>query len=144
MSPHRAERAHLPGDAAGGRPGWQDRITGAVDANERAKADRRGAGMRNWPARLTMVSDIEFRRLLRQAADARGMSATGYARRATAAFVASDLGLDFSSVCALLPKPSPPEGTMKGLPKEEHPLRHPGRWVDDGIGHGSWRVCPDD
>lgn len=96
--------------------------------------------MKNWPARLTVVCDIEYRRLLRAAADARGMSAVGYVRRATAAFIAHDLDLPFEAVAALTPKPSPPEGTMKGLPAEQRPMYNPGKWRDDGAGHGSWVV----
>lgn len=96
--------------------------------------------MRNWPARITVVSDVEFRRLLRAAADRRGISASGYVRRAVSAFVAADLGLPWEQVCAHVPKPSPPEGTMRALPREQHPLYNPGRWVDDGAGYGSWSV----
>ena len=141
MSPHTAPRKHLPGDAAGGRPGWEDRLLALVHDDQREKADRRGAGMKNWPARLTVVCDIEFRRLLRAAADARGMSAVGYVRRATSAFIASDLDLPFEAVAALTPKPSPAEGAMKGLPIDERPMNNPGKWRDDGVGHGSWVVC---
>jgi hypothetical protein len=99
--------------------------------------------MKNWPARLTVVCDIEYRRLLRQAANARGMSATGYVRRATSAFIAADLDLPFEAVVALTPKPTPPEGAMKGMPADQHPLRNPGKWRDDGLGHGVWQVCAD-
>jgi hypothetical protein len=97
--------------------------------------------MKNWPARLTVVCDIEYRVLLREAADRRGMSAAGYARRATTAFIAADLDLPFEVVAALTPQPAPPEGTMT-LPVEQRPIRNPGKWRDDGLGHGSWRVCP--
>lgn len=99
--------------------------------------------MKNWPARLTLVCDIEFRRVLREAADRRGMSAVGYVRRATAAFIAADLELPFEAVVALTPKPSPAEGTMKGLPVAERPIYNPGKWRDDGVGHGTWLVCSD-
>lgn len=144
MSLHRASRDHLPGDAAGGRPGWEDRLVHLVNDAERAKADRRGAGMRNWPARIMLVSDIGFRRLLRQAAEARGMSASGYARRAAAAFIAHDLGLPFEQVCALTPRPAPPDGPMRvGMRPEERPVNNPGRQVDDGAGFGTWLVCDD-
>jgi hypothetical protein len=96
--------------------------------------------MKNWPARLTVVCDIEFRRLLRAAADQRGMSAVGYVRRATAAFIASDLEIPFEAVAALTPKPAAPEG-IKSLPLEQRPAYNPGKWRDDGVGHGSWVVC---
>lgn len=144
MTPHTAPRSHLPGDAAGGRPGWQGRLLTLVSADQREKADRRGAGMKNWPARLNLVCDIEWRRLLRQAATARGMSSTGYARRAATAFIAADLGLPFEAVAAYTPRPSPSEGTMRGLPAEQRPIHNPGKWRDDGLGHGSWVVCPGD
>jgi hypothetical protein len=98
--------------------------------------------MKNWPARLTVVCDIEFRRLLREAANRRGMSAVGYVRRATAAFMAADLELPFEAVVALTPKPAPPEGAFKGLPAEQWPIHNPGKWRDDGVGHGTWQVCP--
>lgn len=97
--------------------------------------------MRNWPARLTIVCDVQFRVLLRKAANARGISASGYARRAVAAFVAADLGMDLGQVCAHLPKPSPVEGNMRGLPREQHPRFNPGAWIDDGAGFGRWQVC---
>lgn len=141
MTVHRAPRNHLPGDAAGGRPGWDDRLLSLVNGAEREKADRRGAGMRNWPARIMVVSDIGFRRLLRQAADARGMSASGYMRRATCAFIASDLGVPFEQVCALTPRPATPDGPIHaGQAPSERPLNNPGRQVDDGSGFGVWHV----
>lgn len=99
--------------------------------------------MKNWPARLTLVCDIEFRQLLRRAADARDMSAVGYVRRATAAFIAADLDLPFEAVASLTPRPAPPGGVMRGLPVEESPRNNPGKWRDDGAGHGSWTVCGD-
>lgn len=139
--PHLAPRRHLPGDAAGGRPGWEDRLLALVNDDQREKADRRGAGMKNWPARLTLVCDIEFRQLLRQAANERGMSAVGYVRRATAAFIAADLQLPFEAVASLTPKPAPPDG-VRNLPVDQLPLHNPGKQRDDGVGHGSWRVCP--
>jgi hypothetical protein len=72
------------------------------------------------------------------------MSAVGYVRRATAAFIAHDLDLPFEAVAALTPKPSPAEGTMKGLPVQERPVYNPGKWRDDGAGHGSWVIgCGD-
>jgi hypothetical protein len=140
MGQHTAPREHLPGDAAGGHPGWQSRLAARVNEDQRGKADRRGAGMRNWPARLTVVCDVQFRVLLRQAANARGISASGYARRAVAAFVAADLGLELPEVCAHLPKPSPAEGNMRGLPREQQPLFNPGAWIDDARGFGTWQV----
>jgi hypothetical protein len=98
--------------------------------------------MRNWPARIMLVSDIAFRRLLRQAAETRGMSASGYARRAAAAFIAHDLQIPFEQVCALTPRPAPPEGPFRaGLPADQRPANNPGRQVDDGLGFGTWRVC---
>jgi hypothetical protein len=98
--------------------------------------------MRNWPARIQLVSDIGFRRLLRQAADGRGMSASGYARRAAAAFIAHDLGLPFEQVCALTPRPAPPEGPIRaGQDPKDRPVNNPGRQVDDGTGYGTWGVC---
>lgn len=139
---HRVPRSHLPGDAAGGRPGWEDRLLTLVDDNERQKAERRGAGMRNWNARLTVVSDIKLRPLLRAAANARGISVTGYVRRATAAFIAADLGVPFAEVCSFMPRPSPATGNMRGLPPEQRPVNNPGRWIDDGRGFGPWEVDP--
>ena len=66
------------------------------------------------------------------------MSSVGYARRAVSAFIAHDLGLSFAAVTHEHPRPAPPGGNMTepGL----HPLRNPGRWPDDGTGHGRWEL----
>jgi hypothetical protein len=140
MPSHRAPRQHLPGDAAGGRPGWQGRLLALVENNERQKAAGRGSGSKHWPARTVLISDIEFRGLLHQAASARGMSRAGYVRRAVAAFVAADLGLELVEVAAHMPRPTPDGGPM-ALPAAEHPRNNPGKWADDGVGFGSWEVA---
>jgi hypothetical protein len=141
VSTHHAPRNHLPGDAAGGRPGWQDRLLTLVEGSERQKAANKGNGQRYWPVRMVVTSDIEFRRMLRAAATARGLSSSGYVRRAVAAFVAADLGLSLPEVAQHMPRPVPEAGPM-ALPADQHPRLHPGKWADDGTGYGSWAVAP--
>jgi hypothetical protein len=136
---HRAPREHLPGDAAGGRPGWEGRLLALVETSERQKAATKGNGQRYWPVRMVVTSDIEFRRMLNAAAAARGISASGYVRRAVAAFVAADLDLDFAAVVVHTPRAVPTGGAMS-LPPEQHPRLNPGPWPDDGTGYGPWDV----
>jgi hypothetical protein len=90
---------------------------------------------------MVVTSDIEFRRMLRAAATARGLSSSGYVRRAVAAFVAADLGLSLPEVAQHMPRPVPEAGPM-ALPADQHPRLHPGKWADDGTGYGSWAVAP--
>jgi len=139
MSRHTAPREHLPGDAAGGRPGWEGRLLALVETSERQKAASKGNGQRYWPVRMVVTSDIEFRRMLQSAAAARGISVSGYVRRAVAAFVAADLEMDFTDVTTHLPRAVPQGGPMM-LPREQHPRLNPGPWPDDGAGYGAWEV----
>lgn len=139
MGRHTAQRTHLPGAAAGGREGWQGRLEERVNDAAAVKVARYGSGHRRWPARVTIVCDVDFRTLLRAAADKRGMSAWGYARRAVAAFIAADLDLRFERVAEHTPWPTPPGGPMS-LPAARHPRNNPGRWPDNGKGYGSWKV----
>lgn len=142
MVTHSAPREHLPGDAAGGRPGWQARVVDKVIDDQRARRAKQRVSNK-WPGRLLIVSDPQLNILVGRAAAARGMSMTGYARRAVCAFLASDLGMDFTDVCSLVPKPSPTGQSAWGrLPGKAHPQKNPGRWVDDGEGYGDWKVCP--
>ncbi len=114
---------------------------GTVWDDQGAKAKRRGT-LENWPSRVTLACDPQLNALLVKAAAARGMSMSGYARRALCAFLAHDLGMDFAEVCALVPKPAPAGQVAWGrLSGEAHPGKHPGRWADDGLGYGTWEVC---
>lgn len=73
---------------------------------------------------------------LRQASRMRGISAGAYLRRAVAAFVAHDLGVDFEDI--LKDSPSPKWNDNRGEVKGKKNV-----WVreyDDGTGYGTWVV----
>lgn len=72
----------------------------------------------------------EFIFLTSRAANRRGMTNSAYARRAIAAFVASDLDMAFEDVCALFPAPKESDRSQNGV-----------RWPrDNGEGYGQWEV----
>jgi hypothetical protein len=76
--------------------------------------------------------DVEMKALLNEAAQRRGISMAGYARRAIAAFIAHDLGMELSEVTKYCAKPIHfrPNG---GAGRNE-------KLNDDGEGHGDWRI----
>lgn len=123
---HSVPATHLPGAAQHERPGWQDRLTEKVNEQSR--------GRNSSPFEIRM--SFEMRRLLRLAAEARGIPSGAYARRAIAAFVAADLDLDYAAVCKLLPAIEPVvDGKRVARGERQGP--------DDGAGYGTWRVWSD-
>lgn len=116
----------------GGKPGWQDRLLDDVWAAQ----DRR------YPMTALQVSmPLEYRALLRAAADMRGMSTAAYTRRATSAFMVHDLGMAFVDLCAFNAHPTlitPSPNGRAGLP----PGTPPRSRRDDGQDYGHWHACP--
>lgn len=139
MAKKQRRHEHLGGDADHAIPGWQARITERVMNAQRERQARRGAGAKNWPERVQIQMDLPMRHLLRRAADSRGMSITGYVRRAMCAFVAADLGMAFADVAKHTPYPVPPAGPLS-IPVEQRRPMDGGAWADDGLGYGTWEV----
>jgi len=123
----------LAGKADGRVEGWEERTLTRVKQSEAERLHRRG---RKRDVQLRTEWDIEMQALLRLAAEKRGITPTGYARRAIAAFVAADLDLPFEEVCGFFAYPMPPG---KVLTDEGVRLKK-GRTKDDGQGFGSWSV----
>ncbi len=123
----------LAGKADGREEGWEGRLMDRVNASEAERLVRRG---KKRDVQLRTEWDIEMQALLRLAAEKRGITPTGYARRAIAAFVASDLDLPFEEVCGFFAYPMPPGKVMT----DEGVRLKKGRTNDDGQGFGDWRV----
>lgn len=108
-------------------PGWQDKITDAVWADEERKRHL---------VPLQVAMGMPLRVLIREAAARRGMTSVAYVRRAVAAFVAADLGMLFETVCMY----APPVRTDRSHGRRGKFSGHgPGR--DDGAGYGHWHAC---
>jgi hypothetical protein len=104
------------------RPDW--RQVALRRAHERVMVKRhkwRQAEM----SRFQMTVGPRYTTLLADAAAHRGLSTTSYIRRAVAAFIAHDLGMEFTEVVADTPHVQGPSH---------------GKW-DDGTGYGQWRVA---
>lgn len=103
-------------------PGWKEDLLAVTKEQQRKRGRERKNGM-------FLFFDDPFRVLLHQAAEARGLSITGYGRRATAAFIAHDLGMPFSSVVQHSAHPVKYGGGGGGK------LKHTN---DTGEGYGNW------
>ena len=77
-------------------PGWQDAVMKRLE--ERAMARKKPLGREANYYRFKLITGKSLPGLLRMAAEKRGISLQGYMRRALAAFVAYDLGLDMTKV----------------------------------------------
>lgn len=108
-------------------PGWQQR---AMDRVRERQAKTRKGQRKNG---LYLFFDDPFRVLLDEAARRRGISMVGYLRRAAAAMIAHDLGVEFTEVARHAAQPRPYGGlTTHGLaPKTSY---------DNGEGHGDWVI----
>jgi hypothetical protein len=84
---------------------------------------------------IWMYFDDPFRVLLDEAAQRRDTSLTGYARRATGAFIAHDLDMDLKDVLIHTAKPTRYGGMTPGNMRG-----YSGRTSDDGEGHGLWII----
>jgi hypothetical protein len=126
----------LAGSAAGREhEDWADRTRARVNEQQAAKQKK---ARRTRPANILLEFKIPFLALLRAAADSRGMSSAGYARRAVAAFVAKDLGLPFEEITANFSAPHMRGEVLKRDPGEFR--KAAGATEDDGKGYGDWRV----
>ncbi len=125
----------LSGSANGHKPGAEQRTRDRVfesQEEKRRKAGRRRAGT------LTIEYDLPFQVLLREAAERRGIAANGYARRAIAAFIALDLGMEFEEVVQHFARPTKPGEVLRRTDGSKQAPS--GTTVDDGQGFGSWRL----
>ena len=107
-------------------PGWQRR------AFERVKSRQKGSKRHTERQDgVRTVWDVPFRVLLDEAANRRGISMAGYCRRAIAAFVAHDLGLESKEAAKYMPVPSAYRvGHGHGnIVKTEDDLKGYGKWV---------------
>lgn len=107
-------------------PGWQERAIARVRA--RQHKTRRHNERKNG---IWTFFDDEFRYLLDEACVRRNISLTGYMRRAAAAMIAHDLGMDFAEVAKYGSQPAPYAGNGGGRLV---------RTSDDGKGQGGWRI----
>lgn len=122
------DRERLQGWAAPkpSEPGWQERAIAAVRARQKdtgRKYERKSG--------LYLFFDDQFRVLLDEAAFRRNISLTGYLRRAAAAMIAHDLGLDFEDVAQHSAMPAAYGATGGGRLK---------RTQDDGTEYGNWHI----
>lgn len=116
--PARKGQPNLTNDP-GKRTGWEYRAVAGIDKPDYTRG--------YYQAGLTFFT------ALRQAARVRGISGGAYLRRAVAAFVAKDLGVDFEDVLRDSPSPH----------WNKHRSVKTGTWYreyDDGKGFGSWEV----
>jgi hypothetical protein len=107
-------------------PGWQERAIARVRA--RQKATRRANERKNG---IWTFFDDEFRYLLDEACIRRNISLTGYMRRAAAAMIAYDLGMELEEVTRHGSQPAPYAGNGGGRLS---------RTQDNGTGQGPWRI----
>ena len=117
----------LSGWADPEREGWQQRVREKVQS----KADR--SQMRGRSPLQQFPVSYPWKSLLKKAAEARGMSAAAYARRAVSAFIAHDLGLTLSEVVRTTPAVLTPQQSAESARKGVAPK-------DDGQGYGQWKV----
>lgn len=107
-------------------PGWQERAIARVRA--RQKATRRANERKNG---IWTFFDDEFRYLLDEACIRRNISLTGYMRRAAAAMIAYDLGMELEEVTRHGSQPAPYAGNGGGRLT---------RTQDNGTGQGPWNI----
>lgn len=124
----------LAGSADGRVPGWEAKTKERVRQSE---ADRMKTNKAKRDVQLRLEWDLEMQMLLRIAAERRGLPNTAYARRAIAAFIASDLDLPFEEVCGFFSAPFKP-GQMFKADDENTRRETRGKTKDDGQGYGSW------
>lgn len=125
-------RGNLAGYTDPSDPQWRERLMEALTVRQTAATGRRRPPHRR-PGRVDLYIGIRFLSLLHEAARQRDISVAAYGRRAVAAFVAKDLGLDWTELLAECAEPLP-YGQIA-------PTRFSnGRTVDDGTGHGDWKI----
>lgn len=114
---------------------WAERLKERVD---RTQAEKQRKARRTRAANILLEFQIPFLIALREAAETRGMSSAGYARRAVAAFVARDLDVPFSDLTKNFPAPHLRGEVLKRDPGEFR--KAAGATSDDGEGYGDWIV----
>lgn len=119
-------RGNLAGWSDPSTPGWQGRVMEQVKANQKKtkRHTERTSG-------TLATYDEPFRLLLEQACRKRNISRQGYARRAMAAFIAHDLGMDLAEVLKHCATPVPLDTRINYRPV---------RTEDNGTGFGPWLI----
>lgn len=115
----RKRQENAAGPDPGKREGWEKRAVQGVNKRKYSKMQVQGG--------------LKFMLALRRAARLRGLSPPAYMRRATAAFVATDLGESSKEILSDSPHP---DWVNRKDPANKY-------WVqtlDDGEGYGSWDV----
>lgn len=115
---------------------WRDKTLTRVNASQEEVQKRK---KKNRPGQVLFEVELPFLTLLRAAADARGMSSTGYARRAIAAFISKDLDIPFPEITKHFSSPFK-AGEMLRRTNEKGVREKIGKTFDDGEGYGSWEV----
>jgi hypothetical protein len=108
-------------------PEWMENALARVRARQKKT---RVSTQRNNPTCISY--DDPFRVMLNEAADRRDISLNAYIRRATAAFIAHDLGMPFTEVVRHTAKPKARNPEQMTFPD--------GRTFDDGLGMGPWLI----
>lgn len=121
-------RPDLQGFADPSDPGWKQR---AIDRVHSRQAANRKHSLRR--SGLYLFFDDPFRAYLDEAATRRDISLTGYLRRAAAAMIAHDLGLEFEEVAQHAAQPNAYGNKPTGAKDK--------RTQDNGRGHGKWRIA---
>jgi hypothetical protein len=116
----------LQGFADPEREGWRERALERVQS--RQKKTKRNTERKNG---MFLFFDDGFRALLDEAARRRNISMTGYLRRAAAAMIAYDLGIDITEVLKFTAHPAGYGELGGGAQKHPH---------DTGEGRGNWAI----
>lgn len=109
-------------------PDWRERVMAAVAESQAKRSGVIQRGRRT--GQLILQFDREFNTALNLAAEARGITLAGYARRALARQIANDLDMDWTLLLSMCPAPLPYGSTSR--PGTKH------RTVDNGEGYGDW------
>lgn len=120
-------KGNLAGYTDPSEPGWEQRALNRI--KQRQKKSKR------WTERTSgvlAVYDDPFKTLIDEAAQRRGISLAGYARRAIAAMVAYDLGIPLEEATQHMPHPT--EYRIGGG------AGRPAKIVDKGTGFGPWKI----
>lgn len=111
------------------RAGWQQRAVHGVGVTSGERERKKKV--------LTVGANVpwQFKALISMAAKRRGISISGYVRRALAAFVASDLEMSYEDVLREFPYPAP--SGASGAQWVHNDLTP--QDFDNGEGYGDWR-----
>ena len=119
-------RGNLAGWSDPSKPGWQKRVL------EKVRENQKGTKRHTERTSGTLATyDEPFRLLLEEACKRRNISRQGYARRAIAAFIAYDLGINIADVLKHCARPVPLDTRINYRPV---------RTEDTGEGFGAWGI----